>query len=82
MIRPVAQTAIAVKLKQLVELYAQRDVLRIEQDTLISDAIPDWLQIVLAEIDLEFKQKREAVQEKIAALEKAVGQPETGAIGW
>lgn len=72
MARPVVQTEIAVQLCQLTELYAHRDVLKIAQQTLIEDAIPEDVQIALADIDLEYGQKHEAIGEKIAILEQAV----------
>jgi len=66
------QATIIIALNALSDLYAQRDVLQIEQDTLVGGAIPDAVQIVIADIDLEYAQKRAVVGEKIAALEKTV----------
>ena len=66
------QRAIAAQLAALLELYAHQDALRIEHQTLVSDAIPDRIQIVVADIDLEYKEQYEALWKKTAALEKTI----------
>ena len=66
------QDSITVRLAELTELYAKRDVLEIEHDELVGAAIPKAVHIVLAEIDLEYVEKKRVVAQAITALEQDV----------
>jgi hypothetical protein len=56
-------------LEQLTEAYAQRDLLNMDQAKQCNDAIPEEVIAKLAEINLTFAPKIDAVDEKITLLE-------------
>lgn len=57
------------KLEQLTELYAQRDLLHLDQTKARDNAIPASVAQALADVDAEFMPKHQAIAEKIEALE-------------
>lgn len=61
-------------LEQLTEAYAHRDLLKIDHDQARDNAIPSEVEAALADIDIEFIPKIDAIVEKIAALEEQVKQ--------
>jgi len=63
---------ISQKLDHLANLQAQRDVLELEKQTLIDQAIPPEIKARLEEIEAEFAGKRETVDANITALETEV----------
>lgn len=61
-------------LNELTEAYAKRDLLKMEHAQKRDDAIPEEVEAALADIDIEFSQKFDAVDEKIARLESQAKQ--------
>ena len=61
-------------LEQLTEAYAQRDLLKIAHDQARDDAIPEEVEAALADVDIEFMPKIDAIVEKIAVLEEQAKQ--------
>lgn len=59
-------------LEQLTELYAQRDLLHLDQTKARDNAIPAEVAQALADVDAEFMPKHQAVAEKIEALEAKI----------
>ncbi len=59
-------------LEQLTELYAQRDLLHLDQTKARDNAIPAEVAQALADVDAEFMPKHQAVAEKIEALEAQI----------
>lgn len=59
-------------LEQLTELYAQRDLLHIDNASARDSAIPADVAKALADIDAEFMPKHQAIAEKIEELETQV----------
>jgi hypothetical protein len=59
-------------LEQLEDAYSQRDLLMIDYNQARDNAIPDEVQAALADIDVEFLPKKDAIEEKIAELEEQV----------
>ena len=57
-------------LDQLTEAYAQLDLLQIDHAQKRDDAIPSEVEAVLADIDIEFEPKLDAVKELISNLEE------------
>ena len=60
------------KLDQLAELYAQRDLLKIDYSQKRDDAIPEEVEAALADIDIEYMPKIETIDTKIVILETEV----------
>ena len=60
------------KLNELAELYAQRDISTMEKQRLIDAIMTDEIKAKIAEVEVEYSGKSEAVTEKIAALESEV----------
>ena len=60
------------KLDQLAELKAQKDLLRIKKQELIDSVLTPEIKTQLAEIDVEFDPQFEAVDSKASELEKRV----------
>lgn len=56
-------------LEQLTELYAQRDLLHLDQTKARDNAIPTSVAQALADVDAEFAPKHQAIAEKIETLE-------------
>lgn len=56
-------------LEQLTDLCAQQDLLKIAHDDARDAAIPEEVEAVLADIDIEFAPKLDAISQKIATLE-------------
>ncbi len=65
-------TDITQKLDQLANFQAQRDVLELEKQALIDQAIPPEIKARLEEIEAEFAGKRETVDANIAALDTEI----------
>lgn len=59
-------------LEQLTELYAQRDLLHLDQTKARDNAIPAEVAQALADVDAEYMPKHQAIAEKIEALEAEV----------
>jgi hypothetical protein len=59
-------------LDQLADLQAQRDALQVEKQRLIDSILTPEIRAKLAEIDLEFDEKTETVNQNITELEEAV----------
>jgi hypothetical protein len=62
-------TEISQQIDQLANFQAQRDVLELEKQALIDQLIPPEIKARLEEIEAEFGDKRQAVDEKITELE-------------
>jgi len=65
-------TDISQKIDQLANFQAQRDVLELEKQSLIDQLIPPEIKARIEEIEAEFNGKREAVDEKITAMENEI----------
>lgn len=63
---------IETKLDELSELYAQRDLSTMDKQHMIDSVLTDEIKAKIAEIEIEFSGKGEAVSEKIAELEAEV----------
>ena len=60
------------KLDELAELYAQRDLAAMDKQKLLDELMTPEIKQKMLEIDAEFADKTEAVNDKIAALEAEV----------
>ena len=63
------ETSVVDMLDQLVEYQAQRDVLRLDKETLIASVIPDEIRAKIAEIEAEFSGRTETVNGNIVEIE-------------
>jgi hypothetical protein len=59
-------------LDQLADLQSQRDSLQVEKQRLVDSILTPEIRTKLAEIDLEFGEKAETVNQSIAELEEAI----------
>jgi hypothetical protein len=64
--------SITEKLDQLSELWAARDAAQLEKEALIESVFTPEIRAALAEIDMEFHERLELVNEKAAALEAEI----------
>lgn len=65
-------TPVIVMLDLLAEYQSQHDILRLDKEALIADVIPDEVKAKIAEIEAEFADKIEIVNENISGIEATI----------
>lgn len=69
---PAIASVIPRMLDQLADLQAQRDSLSVEKQRLVDSILTPEIRAKLEEIDLEFNEKAEGVNQNIAELEESI----------